>query len=282
MPPLIINFCPTGMVPNRSHTPFVPITPQEIIEQTHEAFQLGITIVHLHARDESGKPTVNQTIYAKIIEGVRKHCPGLVVCASSSGRSTPSFEHRSAVIELQPDMCSLTLSSLNFYDQASVNSPEMIKQLAEKMNAYGVKPELECFDLGMIHYGKHLADLGLIRGPFYWNLIFGNIAGFQATGSHMTVACGDLNHSKENFIGLGGIGKNQLVANGFAISHGYGVRIGLEDNIWYDAAKTQKASNIMLLKRIHALMKQGGRELFKSSEFGQKGFYNANSFARVQ
>ena len=280
MRPLIINFCPTGMVPTRSQTPYVPISPSEIIEQTQEAFEMGITIAHLHARDGQGKPTGDLSIYSQIIEGVRKHCPGLVVCASTSGRTYPEFEKRSAVIELKPDMCSLTLSSLNFFDQASVNSPEMIQRLAAKMLDHGVRPELECFDLGMINYGKFLIRKGLVKAPYYWNLIFGNISGFQAKFPHMELGARDIPET-ESFIAFGGIGKNQVTANRYAIENGFGVRVGIEDNLWFDEEKKVQASNIMLLKRVHQWREEWGRDLFTHTEFGKLGFYNAGSFIGV-
>ncbi len=280
MKPVIINFCPTGMIPMKSQTAYVPISPSEIIEQTQEAFETGITLVHLHAREPDGQPSYSPKIYRDIFEGVKKYCPGLVICASTSGRMFPEFEKRSAVIELKPDMCSLTLSSLNFNAQASVNSPEMIRRLAEKMVEFGVRPELECFDLGMINYGKYLAHKQLIRPPFYWNLIFGNIAGFQAKPSHIDAAIGDL-QGDEHFIAFGGIGHTQIVANTIAVTRGFGARIGLEDNIWFDNEKKIKASNAMLLRRLHEMIKLQGREIFTHTEFGKSGFYNANSFTRV-
>ena len=105
----IINFCPTGMVPTKAHTPHVPVSPEEIIEEVHQADELGITIAHLHAREDDGSPSWKPERYAQIVEGVRKHCPELVICLSTSGRNFPEFDKRSAVIELEPDMCSLTL-----------------------------------------------------------------------------------------------------------------------------------------------------------------------------
>lgn len=276
----IINFCPTGMIPDKQQTSFVPISPAEIIEQVHEANELGITIAHLHARDEYGQPTYKLNIYRDIFEGVRKHCPDLVICGSTSGRNYPDFEKRSAVIELQPDMCSLTLSSLNFIQQASVNAPDMIIQLAEKMNEYGVKPELECFSLGMINYGKYLIHKNILQAPYYWNFLFGNIAGMQDHLVHMGAAISEI-HEPDHYIAFGGIGKSQLNANAVAISMGYGVRVGLEDNIWLDDKKSIKASNMELLRRVHQLMKIHGRELFTPSEFGKLGFYNAHTFARI-
>lgn len=272
--PTIINFCPTGMVPTRDQSPFVPLSPSEIIEEVHEAFELGITLVHLHARDDTGAPTPSPEIYSAIIEGVRKNCPGLLICASTSGRTHPAFEDRSAVIELRPDLCSLTLGSLNFLREASLNPPDMIISLAEKMKQYGVHPELECFDMGMIHFGKHLIKKGILTGPFYWNLLFGNTAGWQASLPEMGLAAHEL-AGDEHLFAFAGIGKDQLTANAIAIAQGWGVRVGLEDNLWWDSAKTRKADNLSLLRRIHSLMEIHDRPLMTSSSMGKLGFYNA-------
>lgn len=272
----IINFCPTGMVPTRAETPFVPIAPAEIIEQVQEAYETGITIAHLHAREADGQPSCRRDVYREIFEGVRKYCPGLVICGSSSGRTFSEFEKRSEVIELRPDMCSLTLGSLNFHKTSSVSTPDVIIRLAEKMETYGVKPELECFDLGMINFGKYLIQRSILRPPFYWNLLFGSIAGFQPQLLQMGAALNELN-GKEHHIALAGIGAAQLTVNAVAIATGYGLRVGLEDNIWLDDGKEMLASNIQLLKRIHHLMEIHQRKLFTASEFGNKGFYNAGN-----
>lgn len=269
---IVINFCPTGMVPTKEMTPNVPISPSEIIEQTHEAYELGITIAHLHAREKDGIPTWKPEVYKNIFEGVRKHCPDLIICGSTSGRNFPEFEKRSAVIELKPDMCSLTLSSLNFIRQASVNDPGMIIKLVEKMTEYGVVPELECFDLGMINYGRYLIDKKYIEGPFYWNLIFGNIAGFQASFNQIGIALNDI--PKDHFVSLAGLGSDQLPVNSTAISMGYGARIGIEDNIWWDEKRSRHVSNIELIKRSHELIEINQKTFFNPKEFGELGFYN--------
>lgn len=269
---VVINFCPTGMVPTKNTTPFVPVHPNEIIEQTQQAYEVGITIAHLHARDENEIGTYKKNIYREIFEGVRKYCPGLIISGSSSGRNFSEFEKRSEVLELKPDMCSLTLSSLNFIKQASVNEPEMILRLAAKMKELGVKPELECFDIGMINYGLYMIKKGLIEGPFYWNLLFGNIFGMQSSLSHLATAINEI--PKNQFISLAGIGHEQLKVNSLAITMGYGVRVGIEDNIWFDKNRTKKCTNLELVKRVHALMQINQRELFKASDFGALGFYN--------
>lgn len=271
---LIINFTPTGMVPTKDMTPHVPIEPEEIIHQVHEAYEIGITLVHVHARDSDGSPTYKRSVYQKILEGIRKHCPDLVICASLSGRLFKSFKERSEVLELQPDMGSLTLSSLNFSRQASMNSPEMIVMLAERMNELGVSPELECFDAGMVNYSKYLVEKQILKPPFYFNILLGNIAGAQADLVHAGTMVRDL--PDQSYWSFAGIGLEQLKANVMAIVNGGGVRIGLEDNIWYDSQRTELATNAGLVSRIHELAAICERKIMPSKEFGLLGFYNQN------
>jgi len=273
---LIVNFTPTGMVPTKAMTPHVPISVAEIVEQVHAACEIGITLVHLHAREETGgEPTYKKEIYARILEGIRHHCPELVLCVSLSGRNYNELSKRSEALELQPDMGSLTLSSLNFPRQASLNAPDMIQALAEKMNDYGVHPELEVFDLGMIHYAHYLIQKNLLRPPHYFNLIFGNLAGMQADMTEMGLAIKQL--PPQSHWAFGGIGRQQLAANTHAIAAGGGVRVGLEDNLYYDLHKNSLARNADLLKRIHTLAELFERPVMSPVEFGNLGFYNAKS-----
>lgn len=272
---LIINFTPTGMLPTKAITPHVPVSVDEIVEQVHAASEIGITLVHLHARDEaSGVPTYKKETYAQILAGIRKHCPELVLCVSLSGRNFNEFDLRSEAIELQPDMGSLTLSSLNFPRQASVNAPDMIQALAEKMNEYGVHPELEVFDLGMIHYADYLIKKNILQPPYYFNLILGNIAGLQADLAEIGLALKQL--PTDSQWALGGIGRQQLVANTIAIATGGGVRVGLEDNLYFDEHKKNLARNSDLLRRIHSLADLFERPVMTPAEFGGLGFYNKN------
>lgn len=253
---LLINFTPTGMVPTKKDTPHVPVSVSEIVEDVHQAIEIGITMIHLHAREEpNGIPSYRKEIYGKIIEGIRKISKEIIICVSLSGRNFKEFEKRSEVLQLdndlKPDMGSLTLSSLNFTQTASVNSPEMIQKLTIEMNERGILPELEAFDLGMVNYAKYLIGKGLIEGPYYFNLLLGNIASAQASLLHAGLMIQDL---PENSIwSLAGIGKSQFMMNNYAIATGGGVRVGLEDNIWYDKNRNQLAQNSDLLKRIHTL-----------------------------
>jgi len=272
---IIINFCPTGMIPTKSMNPNVPLSPAEIVEQVHEAFEVGITIAHLHARDNEGTPTWEKKVYAQIFDGVRKHCPGLVICGSTSGRNFQELEKRSAMLELKPDMASLTLSSMNFMDGASVNPPKVITGLLAKMREYGVHAEFECFHMGMINFGKYLIRKGLADPPYYWNILVGNIAGIQSTPSHIGLAINEI--PSDHHIALGGLGNSQITAASMAVCQGLGVRIGLEDNNWLDQQRTRPARNIELVRRVHQLLEFHEQSLMLSTDFGKLGFYNKHS-----
>ncbi len=248
---MIIDFTPTGMIPTKEMTPYVPVEPSEIIEQVLEACELGITKVHLHARDFLGKPTYRLDVYAEIMVGIMKYSD-VVICLSTSGRNFKEFRERSECLSLSPDMASLTLSSLNFNKEASVNSPDMIQELAVDMQSRGIKPELEAFDIGMINYAKYLIKKELIEPPYYFNLLLGNIACAQADPLYLGLMLREL--PEDSIVSVAGIGEAQLPMNSMAIALGLGVRVGLEDNIWYDKERTKLASNLDLLKRIHRIM----------------------------
>ncbi len=266
---LIINIAPTGMIPTKEMTRAVPVTPAEIVEDVLEACELGANMAHVHARDSAtGLPTHEKDVYAAIIRGIRRKNKDLVICVSTSGRDSSEFEKRSAVLELEgdakPDFASLTLSSLNFNKQASINSPDMIQALAAKMAERGIRPELEVFDLGMINYAKYLVRKRLLTPPYYFNLILGNIACAQASLLNLGLMTMELPDGA--LWSAGGVGRVQLKANAMAIVEGGGVRVGLEDNIWYDEERTRLASNRDMVKRVVEIAGALGRKPYSCSE----------------
>ena len=272
MSKIIINFTPTGMVPMKKMTFHVPVSVQEIVEDIHRAVEIGITMVHVHARDPvSGEATYHAEIYQNIISGIRQFAPDLVICVSLSGRTFREFEKRAAPLQLdgdvKPDMGSLTLSSVNFNKIVSINSPDMIKALAREMKEKAILPELEVFDIGMINNARYLEQKGLLTPPHYFNLLCGNIACAQADLLHIGVMIRDL--PPESVWSLAGIGNWQLMVNATAIAVGGGVRVGLEDNIWYDSRRTRQATNADLLERIHILTAILGHEVMKHGNGGR-------------
>lgn len=265
----IINYVPTGTQTTRDNS-FAPLLPSEIIEDVHEAHEVGITLVHLHAREEDLSNTYKKSIYRDIIEGIKKHCEDISICVSLSGRYFNDFNKRTEVLELYPDMASLTLSSLNFLSSASINDLDTIIKILEKMQKFGVIPELECFDSGMINASKWLIDKGYLSGPLYYNVILGNVFNAQCNLSSIS----DIKSSlpKDSVVTIGGIGSNQLKSNIYGLLDFDGVRIGLEDNLYLNGKI--KATNIQLLNRIHNIMNTLDIELLTSKEFKENGYKN--------
>lgn len=240
------------MVPKREDSPYVPLDAEEIADQVLECAELGITSVHLHARDKNGEPAWERDYYSQIISIIRSVRPELVICVTTSGRNEPSVERRSDVLELdhqvKPDMASLTLSSMNFTNSASINAPSTVAALAKKMLEYGIKPELEIFDSGMLNYARYLASKGALKPPFVANLLLGGIATAQARPLDLGFLVEGLPEATTWLVG--GIGAAQLKANVLGLASGGGVRVGLEDNLHFDRSRTRLATNLQLVQRI--------------------------------
>jgi uncharacterized protein (DUF849 family) len=261
--PLIVNVALTGMVPTKADNPAVPMTPEEIAEDADRCMDGGASILHVHARDEDGVPTWRADVYAEIIERIRSRRPEAILCVSTSGRLWSDLEKRAEVLELEgalkPDLASLTLGSLNFPRQASVNDPATIVALAERMRERSIVPELEIFDMGMTDYARFLIDRGVLHEPFVFNILLGSLGTLAATPLHLALATGAL---PEGSIWAGaGIGRFQLAVNALAIASGGHVRVGLEDNLWMDVGKEQPATNLALVERVVAIARAAEREI---------------------
>jgi 3-keto-5-aminohexanoate cleavage enzyme len=263
MQPLIINLAGTGAVPTRREKLHVPLTPDEISEDCAQCCRLGATIVHLHAREPDGTPSCRIEIYREIVRKVRAAASDAIVCVSTTGRHFKSFEERSQVLDLEgdlkPDMASLTLGSMNFATQASVNEPAMIRALADRMRERGIVPELEVFELGMIDYAKFLLDRGVLQPPLYFNLLLGSLGTLSATPLNLAYLEQAL--PAGSTWAAAGIGRFQFPINALAVAMDGHVRVGLEDNLYMDDAKSEPASNHALVERIVTLARAAGRTI---------------------
>lgn len=272
MVPLIINLAPTGLVPTRKQSPHVPLSPSEIEQDVARCIALGVSIVHVHAREEDGSASDDPAIFADIICRIRAQHPDIIITSTTSGRRVPDVERRAATLYLEgdakPDMASLTLGSMNFATEASVNSPATIMRLAEIMKERGIRPELEVFDLGMVNFAKILADKGLIEPPFYFNILLGNPATAQATLLHLGTLINDL--PAQSVWSLAGIGRFQAKSNALGVVMGDGVRVGLEDNLWLDDGRQHLASNAQLVERVVAQANALGRPVATALEVRQR------------
>ena len=259
---LIINLAPTGMVPTRAESPHVPLTPGEVAADVRRCADLGAAIVHLHPRDEQGRPSQDPAVFATFIGAVREAVPDIVICATTSGRIDPGLPGRVAVLDLdgdvRPEMASLTLGSMNFPKQASVNRPEVIVGLATRMRDRGIVPEWEVFDLGMLDYAAYLRTKGLLGDPAYVNLLLGSLGTLQATPFNLALAVERLPAGAT--WAATGVGRHQFAMNRLAIAMGGHVRVGLEDNLWWDDERSELATNPRLVERLVRVARAMGRE----------------------
>jgi uncharacterized protein (DUF849 family) len=267
-PPLVINACLTGMVPTKDLTEWVPVSPDEIVDDGIRTYDAGARVLHLHARDADGRPTWKASVYEPILTALRRARPEVVLCVTTSGRSWSDFERRSEVLQLageaRPDMASLTLGSMNFPTGPSVNALDMITGLAETMRERGIRPELEAFDLGMIGVARHLERRGVLPGRKVFNLLLGNLGTLDATLGNLAAMVAAL--PPDSHWAAAGMGVFQLPMNTAAIVAGGGVRVGIEDAVYYDYARTQKATNEALVRRIARIAAELQRPLATPKE----------------
>ena len=259
---LIINLAPTGMVPTRGETPHVPLTPGEVAADARRCRNAGAAIVHVHPRDAAGQPSQDPAVAADFIHAIRKAVPDMIICITTSGRVSPGLDGRSAVLNLdgdaRPEMASLTLGSLNFPRQASVNDPATIQGLATLMRDRRIVPEWELFDMGMLDYSTYLRSKGMLADPVYANILLGSLGTLQATPLNLALMVERL---PAGSIWAGtGVGRHQLAMNRLSIAMGGHVRVGLEDNIWWDSDRTELATNVRLVERLVSIGRSMGRE----------------------
>ena len=259
--PYPIVLAPTGMVPTRTHSPHVPLSPAELARDVAAAAAIGITSVHIHARDEGGAPTWHRETYARFVGAVREVAPEVLINVSTSGRNWSELERRADCLaldgDLKPDLASLTLSSLNFVRHASMNAPDIIRGLARIMAERGIVPELEVFDLGMVNMVEVLRREGLVPDPVVVNVFLGNIAGAQATPSALGLMVSGLPH--DAIWSGAGLGDYQAAAHAMSLASGGGVRVGLEDGLYLDPKREALATNPALVERAHEFGRLLGR-----------------------
>lgn len=261
---LIIQLAPTGMVPTHKDTPYVPLTPENIAEDTYMAYKLGVSVVHVHARDDAGNPTYKKEVYKEIFSAIKRKCPDIIICASTSGRGDRSLEHRSEVLELKPEMASLMMGTVNFVKNPSLNSQEDIIDLAGRMREHGVKPELESFEPGFINVAKYLAKKGHLKPPLHFNLLMGSLGSIPGEVRDLAYMVDSL--PADSTWSAGGIGRYQLQVNIASILMGGHVRVGLEDSIYYSYPKKDMATNEQLVKRVVRIAGELGREIATPSD----------------
>jgi 3-keto-5-aminohexanoate cleavage enzyme len=263
--PCIITVAITGSVPRKSDNQAVPITLSEQVESTHEAFEAGAALVHAHVRNEDGTPSSSPERFGLLMEGLRKHCPGIIIQLSTGGRSGAGRE-RGGMIPLKPEMCSLATGSCNFPSRVYDNSPELVDWLAAEMLAHGVKPEIEAFDLSMIFKAAEMERKGQIKGPLHVQFVMGVKNAMPVDRETFEFYIATLKRLAPEATWAGaGIGKDQITLNRWSLELGGHCRTGLEDNVRIDR-DTLAPSNAALVRRVTAMAPEYGRHAASVAE----------------
>jgi 3-keto-5-aminohexanoate cleavage enzyme len=266
--PCIITVAITGSVPRKENNPAVPISTQEQIESTQEAFEAGATLVHLHTRRDDQSPVIDVERFARVQEGIRKYCPGMIVQFSTGGRSGKGSD-RGSMLHLRPDMASLATGSCNFPTSIYENSPALIEELALKMRDYNVKPEIEVFDLAMLYNAAKLAERGLLRSPLHVQFVMGVKNALPAERDILVFEVRSLQRLLPDATWVAaGIGRFQQQVNRWCLELGGHLRTGLEDNVRMDAERLAP-SNAALVRQCMELCAQSGRAVATAEEARQ-------------
>jgi uncharacterized protein (DUF849 family) len=258
--PCIISVAITGSLPRKEDNPAVPITVAEQVESTQEAFEAGATLAHLHVRNDDQTPTSDPEKFGRLLEGLRRHCPGMILQVSTGGRSGAGRE-RGGMLGLGPDMASLATGSCNFPTRVYENSPQLVDWLADEMLAHDVKPEIEAFDLSMIFKAVELQRQGKIKGPLHVQFVMGVKNAMPVDREVFEFYVKTLKRLAPDATWTGaGIGKDQLTLNRWSLELGGHCRTGLEDNVRLDK-NTLAKSNAQLVGRVVDLCAEYGRKV---------------------
>ncbi|MCB1334530.1 MAG: 3-keto-5-aminohexanoate cleavage protein [Roseivivax sp.] len=264
--PCIICVAITGSLPTKANNPAVPITVAEQVESTQEAFEAGASIVHAHVRNDDQTPSSDPEKFARLVEGLKQHCPGMIIQLSTGGRSGAG-KTRGGMLPLRPDMASLSVGSNNFPTRVYENPPDLVDWLASEMLQYDIKPEIEAFDLSHILKAKDMADRGQLKGTPYVQFVMGVKNAMPADRDVFDYYI----HTVKRLFGenapwcAAGIGPQQIVLNEWAIASGGHARTGLEDNVRIDR-DTLAESNAHLVRRAVALCEQYERPVASHTE----------------
>lgn len=264
--PCIICVAITGSLPTKANNPVVPISVSEQVESTQKAFEAGASIVHAHVRNDDETPSSDPEKFARLKEGLEKHCPGMIIQFSTGGRSGAG-QSRGGMLPLAPDMASLSVGSNNFPNRVYENPPDLVDWLASEMKAHDVKPEIEAFDLSHILQAAKMYADGRIKEIPYIQFVMGVKNAMPVDGEVFDYYI----YTVKRLFGpdvpwcAAGIGAHQVTLNEWAVSSGGHARTGLEDNVRLDR-DTLAPSNAALVHRLVEICEKYERPVASWSE----------------
>lgn len=254
---VIVQVALTGCVHHKTDNPALPVTPDEVREDVRRCLNEGASVFHVHARDKFGNPTMDHNQYAHFVAAVMES--GGVVNVSCSGRRGHAYWQRFAPLSVPgTEMASLSMGSMNFPHEASVNEPDIIRKLAGAMHERGIVPELECFEPGHVNYATYLISKDTLKPPHVFNLILGNLGTCPASRGWL-YALIDMLPVASQWFGTG-IGSYAGRMTKWALALGGHVRVGLEDTLWIDGQKQRPATNPLLVEQTISFARTLSRE----------------------
>jgi 3-keto-5-aminohexanoate cleavage enzyme len=262
MDKLIITAALTGSVPTKKHNPHLPVTPEEIAGSAARCREAGASLVHVHARDAVGQPTLDPDVFSHIHRLIAERTD-LVVQISTGGRAGTDPEARAAAVRrIRPEMASLTTGSVNFPDRVYANPFSVVEVLAAAMAEAGTKPEMEIFEPGMIANALMLVDRELATPPLHFDFVLGSRGSLPATPKNLLFLSESIPAGATWTVA--GLGRWQLPMAVLAIVMGGHVRVGLEDNLYY--RKGELATNEQLVARVARIAAEVGRPVATPDE----------------
>jgi uncharacterized protein (DUF849 family) len=268
MPQTIITAALTGVLTTRAQSPAIPYTPDEIAAEARRSVEAGASIVHIHARQDDGRPAYDVDTYARIDAAVRRECPDVIINYSTGAVGVLREERVAHIAALRPDMAALNMGSMNYaiysakqkafyHDHVFANPFGDILYFLEAMNAAGTRPEMECFDTGHIHNANPLIDMGVLRPPYQFSLIMGVLGGIPGTTRHLVQQVDNLPAGAHWQVI--GIGARQWPLVAAAVSLGGNVRVGLEDNLYLAPGQLAQSNGALVARAAELVRLVGGK-----------------------
>ncbi len=251
----IITVAPVGAETTRDDNPNLPLSPQEIADDVHAAWEAGASIAHLHVRDERGGPTQDPEVFRAVIDGIRERCD-VIIQVSCGGGVGMDAKERAAPLSLDPEMATLTTGSVNFGEDVFSNPYPLVVEFAKMMKERGVRPEIEIFDTGMLATAHVLLKKGFVEMPLHFDLVLGVPGGIPATAKSLAYLVEELPEGATWTVA--GVGRHELPMAMIALAMGGHVRVGFEDNVFFEKGRLA-TGNAELVARVARLSRELGR-----------------------
>ena len=262
----IITVATTGAWPKKEQSPHVPMTPKEIADDVYECYKAGAAIAHLHMRDDDGNGTMDTAKFEETVKLIKEKCDIVINCTTSGDLNATDETRQLHLKSIRPEMASYDCGSMNWmHNSLFVNHPKFLEELGNTMQEYGVKPEIEIFDAGMVYNSLYYLKKGVLKAPLHYQFVLGAAGGTAATVENL-VYLKNLIPKDSTWSALG-IGKNHVPILLTAIAMGGHVRVGLEDNLFFKAGVL--ATNAQLVTRAANIIKEAGNEVATSYDARQ-------------